>query len=136
MSELVHENLAGAFVVDSDGALQVEDAAAAIFGIVHKNLDHVVGRGSGRVPQRAVVVGQHVALEIEDVVLRRQRGMAIDAISRMGDARFRRRDVETAYIEIGLAAPERFVREEVVDKPRRVGMKLRHLPRRVAFADQ
>src|SRR6185312_16923878 len=66
--ELVDEDVRGPEAVGGHGAVEVEDAAAAVGVAVDEDLDELVRRIGGDVPEGAVVEGEDVALAAEGVI--------------------------------------------------------------------
>ena len=71
--KLVDEHVRGRFVRGCNRRLLIENPPSAVFRLVQQDFDDVVGRGRGDIAKRAVVVGERVALEPENVELDRQR---------------------------------------------------------------
>src|SRR6185369_4900539 len=107
MAELVNEDVFGEAGIDGGGRLIVEDASSAVLLLVHEDLEELVRRRGCDVAQRTIVEREHVALGIEDVVLRADRGAAIVARSRPVDAALRGRHIDRAYVEVLLPGLER-----------------------------
>ena len=135
MTELVDEHVLGEPGVGRRRCLKIEDPATAILRLVDENLEKLVRGRRRRVPEGSVVVGQDVALRIEDVVLGRQRRPTELPGAWPADTGLGRWQVEPPHVEVTLPAPERLLVEQRVHEPGRIGMELGDLCRGVALAD-
>ena len=135
MAELVDEDVRRPRAVGGDGAVQAEDAAAAVGRAVGQDLDDVVRRVRGDVAERPVLEREDVALGVERVVGRADRRPPVDALRRPRDAGLRRGGRESPDVDVALPFLERRGREEHGDQPPRVALELAALARGVAVAE-
>src|SRR5262245_21301371 len=100
MTELVHEDVRRPHAVGRDGAVQTENAAAAVGSAVDENLDDVVRRVGGDVAERLVLEGEDVTLRVERVEHRADRRATIDALRRPRYTGLRRRRREAPHVDV------------------------------------
>ncbi len=135
MTELVHEDVRRPDAVGRDGAVEAEDAAAAVGGAIRQNLDEFVRRVRRDVAEGLVLEGQHVALGIERVVGGADRRLPVDMLRRSRDPRLRGRRTEAPDVDVGLPLLERRGRQQRGDQPACVALELGPFARGVAVAE-
>ena len=136
MPELVDEDVVGKLMIGRDGAVEVEDAAAAVGLAVDHDLDDVVGSPRCQVAERPILEGQHVALRAEGVVGGADRRAPVNAVRRPGDARCGGRRTQAPDVEVVAPLGERRLGEERLGETLGVGDELAALGGGVAVAQE
>ena len=133
--ELVDDQVVGETRIGRRRRVQPEDPAAAVLPFVDQDQDKIVRHGRRRIAPRSVVERQDVALGIEAVVPRAERGIPKHSRPRPRNPGMIGRCPDGAHVEIALARTVGLETEQRVRCPPRVGEKLLLLGRRVAIAE-